>query len=406
MSIPDQTMNASVTVSQSGVAVLNTDTKRGHIHRVANGGDLGAKIGQSFDFPTIYTTSSIPVDFDPSQFLIQERLEGTILRIWLAVQPDGTLKLYASTHKIPDISEGGSWGARSFHKAASQFVYPKLKLENMAPGAVYIVLLQDTENKMGCKCENGGVHLATLVNDETSPCGFTRVERDIGLPKPNEHTFSTRQELVDALNELDSQVVGERSVAGFVALSKNPQDMSTINLISDGYDAVIEARNNEPHLMKRVSELWDQAHNKGLSVEIQVTAREHLQTLNLLFPEYAEVFADDFANRLHDCVTMLNDLYKRRHIQNEIIELPKPVHFFMMSLRNRHVESRRRAKADPSQRVFYASYNTIMSSLQHIPICEAIKIMDWTTEWKTRLAAVAAVAGSQSMPDRWQGKVV
>jgi len=393
MSIPDQTMNASVTVSQSGVAVLNTSEKRGHIHQV-NNGDLGAKIGQSFDFPTIYTTSSIPKDFDPSQFLIQERLEGTILRIWLAVQPDGTLKLYASTHKIPDISEGGSWGARSFHKAAIQFVYPKLKLENMAPGAVYIVLLQDTENKMGCKCENGGVHLATLVNDETSPCGFARVECDIGLPKPNEHTFSTRQELVDALNELDSQTIGERTVAGFVALSKNPQDMSTINLFSDGYDAVIEARNNEPHLMKRVSELWDQAHNKGLSAEIQATAREHLQTLNLLFPEYAEVFATDFAMRLHVGANTLNALYKRRHIQNERIELPKPVHFFLMSLRNRHVESCRRNKTDPSERVFFVSYNSIMTSLQHIPICEAIKILNWIPEWNARLAAAAAVAGS------------
>lgn len=390
MSIAIETMNAEVSqkvnVSQDGevmkvnqdgdVAVVSDDTRRGFIHQV-EGNELGALVGRSFDYPTRHTASSLPADFDPKQHVLQELLPGTILRVWLKPNADGTNTLMASTHNIPDIRDGGNWGARGFNKAFQSFVVPHLNIGAMSPGSVYIILLQDEENKTGCNCVNGGIHLTTLIPSEG---GFVRTDTDIGLPKAKTVTFANRQELIDALAALDAQPVGERTVAGFVALSSDPTDMSTTNIVSDEYEELLAARNNEPHLLKRVVELWSTVTRKDLEQSEVEEARQHLSVLSQLFPQYSAVFDEGFMQKLHIAGKYLTALFAKRHINGEQITLPKNVHFYMISLRKRHVTSLLQNKEDPTRYVFLVTYNSMLTSLQHIPIFEALHLIDWAVK--------------------------
>ncbi len=370
--------NANVKVSQAGdVAVVSDDKRRGFIHTI-EGNELGGLVGRSFDYPTCLNASDLPINFNPNEWNLQELCPGTILRVWLkpeGLKPEGgPNKLMASTHNIPDISDGGNWGARGFNKAFQNFVVPHLDLSAMTTGSIYIILLQDVENKTGCNCENGGIHLTTLVREES---GFVRVDTNIGLPKAKTVTFADRQEMIDALAALDTQSVVERTVAGYVALSTDPANMSTMNIYSDEYENLLKARNNEPHLLKRVCELWSNATRLEIETSEIETARRHLGVLGQLFPQYGEIFEENFMQRFHNAGKYLNSLFVKRHITGERITLPPNVHRFMKSLRERHLTSFHQNKTDPSRYVFRVTYNSMLSSLQHIPVYEALKIINW-----------------------------
>lgn len=288
---------------QHGVYIVtHTDSLRGGL--VDTNGEL---VVRSFDAPVEMT----PEEFEKiplEDCIVQERCEGTIIR--LVKRGDGSLWL--STHNVADLdTHPANWGARGFRKAFDAYVLPSIRQEDLETGLIYIILLQDTENRLVRCPYNGGIHLATLEKDNGV---FRRVERDIGLRKPRN---MTEQEALDYLEQYPDR-------PGVVVLSSDPEDLSTVNVVPEEYRSLLRVRNNEPHLLKRAMQLIHEGDH------------DTFHRLVALFPEY-----EDFLLRnLMADFARLADLYNRRYVavgrRTQYISAAKPVHNFMLALHRQH----------------------------------------------------------------------
>lgn len=346
-------------VEETGRYMLCHDgTRRGHVYRVKgatsqpNEDDL---IQRGFDFPDEMTIGELRSAEVEGSFVIQRRYEGTILRLSI---DDG--ELIVSTHKMLDIlnsTDGmrAAWGNRPFRLAFDQFVLPQINREALQENHVYILLLQDPDNRLVSRVEApGAYHLTTLVKVDGK---FRREECDIGLPKP-EILEMTVEELCDWLDQQDPL-----ECAGAVILSDDPTDLKTYNVVTERYRQLLTVRANNPHLLKR-------------ALALEKSDPERFQQLCEIFPEYASLF-----NNINERVTKvlttkpngLLDLFHRRHVGRngvkENVKVVPCVHKFLISLRDQHIKSRQ------SERVFYVNYATMLNKLCQIPVGQALRII-------------------------------
>lgn len=353
--------------------LVNDSKRRGYVYDT----EKMNLVLRSFDHPENISSMMLADRFTDdeitSNYKFQVKQEGTILRVMIDPHADESLpiedRLLVSTHKNVNIKlNPASWGSRGFYVSFRQFVLPHMKLDELKPEHVYIILLQDTENRLVTKVSNGGIHLATLqlVEDE-----FIRVpELDIGLPHPQDATFDFVKDLSYWFSESDPM-----ECAGIVALSRDPKVLSTINITTPEYDSLLRIRMNEPHLLKRA---------------VDVEGTDKFLLLCKLFPEYDFT---EITDRLARTSQRLWKLYHQRHIDGDVIQLIQPLHIFFMSLVNKHKKTidlikKEILKPENMRRYinkFMVNEDVIKSQLQNIPINAAFDIIK-AVETNTHLA--------------------
>lgn len=343
-------------VDDTGRYMLRHDReRRGHVYRISNRDQPSEEdlIQRGFDYPVEMTTAELVGAEVEGDYVIQRRYEGTILRMSVV---EG--ELMVSTHKMLNIlSPDGmraSWGNRPFSSAFQKFVLPQINQDALQENHVYILLLQDPDNRLVSRVEvPGAYHLTTLVKVDDQ---FHRTDCDIGLPKP-EILEKTVEELCVWLDQQDPL-----ECAGAVILSDDPTDLTTHNVVTERYRQLLTARANNPYLLKR-------------ALALEKSDPEGFQRLCEIFPEYAPLF-NNINERITKVLTKPNgllDLFRRRHVGRngvkENVKVVPHVHKFLISLRDQHVKSRQ------SEHVFYVNYNTMLNKLCQIPVGQAQRII-------------------------------
>ena len=192
-------------------------------------------------------------------------------------------------------------------------VYNKF-LDSLNTSNQYMFLLRNSyENRIVCQPpENHTVyHVGTFLKD-----GSLTLEEDVGVEQPTKHSFTTKQEMSDYVQNLDIN-----NIQGLYVYC----DGNQYKLLNDDYVELFETRGNEPSIKFRY-------------LQVRMDGKQR-QNLYYLYPRHADSF-DDYENILYNVAKKINSDYISRFIKKKYVTVPKEEFGVMKKCHAWHLEER------------------------------------------------------------------
>lgn len=264
--------------------------------------------------------------------------EGVLIRCFYAQN-----KWYISTHRRLDAYKS-KWASRiSFGEAFEEalrnedryseefrtymdsFVSPTDKTDECVESILdtfmntldkanqYMFLVEHSrENRIVCESTEPPrvFHVGTFSNDKLI------LESNIGLRTPKETNFTSLEELMDYVENID-----EQKLQGVIVFTPTDQ----IKIMNSRYMYWFSLRGNEPSVKFRYLQLR--------------MDMERIEDFKLLYPEYVRVF-DSYEDILYEIMSQIKNAYIKRYIKKEYVTMPPEEFSVMRDIHNWHIQDR------------------------------------------------------------------
>jgi hypothetical protein len=232
---------------------------------------------------------------DLSGWRFYNACEGTILRLFWALG-----EWHLSTHRKIN-AKNSYWSGPTFGSIFEEFNFD---LEQLSKELCYVFLVSHNDNRLIYEIPEPRLMHITTFNATNG----VYVEAELqGCVKPEEITgITTKKELQTVADEMEAMRRFDRSgVIGFA----DPTNPCPVRVVNPRYDALRNARGNEPNLRARY-------------VYLRGTPEGELLTHWYENKDYKEVFAN-VELEVDDLVERLHSMYVNRYINKDFSQLPK-----------------------------------------------------------------------------------
>ena len=178
----------------------------------------------------------------------------------------------------------------------------------------YMFLIKNSdENRIVCSSPEKPTvfHVGTFVDGKLS------FDEDIKIPYPNRFTFSTIDQLIDHVNNIDV-----RELQGVICFAPNNKQYK---ILHDEYMHLFKVRGNEPSIKFRY-----------LQVRMKT---DTLDTLYYLYPHMSEKF-DEIENSIYEIAKNIYTAYVQRFIKKRFVTMPTEEFIVMKQCHKWHEEDR------------------------------------------------------------------
>lgn len=254
-------------------------------------------------------TEHIKPVFDECSFF--DSYEGALIRVFYF-----SGRWYTSTHRKLNAFRS-KWASReSFGTCFKRALEAEVKVNSELASAIpkgdegllerfqmtlnkerqYMFLVRHTEEN---RIVSAAPKRPTLYHVGTFVDGALSLDDDIHIPYPKKHTFSSVDELVEYVEDVDI-----RDLQGVICFAPNNLQYK---IIHQEYQDLFRARGNEPSIKFRY-----------LQVRMN---RKLTDMLYHLYPKWEEVF-DEIENTLYDIARSIYSAYVQRFIKKRFVTVP------------------------------------------------------------------------------------